>query len=488
MCILCVRHEKTAFTGHKAAAAGMHSASSYEYAAFFNPSGVTEIDSLASLSWADNAFTPVSLTVSFDSPKSGHWMMNAPQQASVREALERWSDVANLTFTEVSGAADITFSQGSLSDIGAIGVAYYNVEGTRISDAEVVMDPDEAGGFVPGQLGFMVLLHEIGHALGLKHPFDDTPNLDEDYDNHDYTVMSYTGDGDAGTPMLMDIRAIQYLYGGNTSYNSGDTQITLQADQYGNPDKFTLWDGGGTDTLDGRGHYADMTLDLGEGPDYRSTVADDFYFFIAYGSNIERAIGGYGNDTIYGNGLANWLYGYSGADTISGLAGADTIVGGRDFSDDTDSADTIYGNAGNDIIYGNAGDDALYGGSGLNDASETGNDILYGGFGHDRLYGNGGNDTLVGGYGNDSLYGGAGSDVFVMGWSGGNDLIYPFQVGSDMLRVPYNVNNSGLISAAGVFANSVSDTSHTYVNLGGGHGALLLFTNGAFSAADIEII
>ncbi|MFB2351820.1 matrixin family metalloprotease, partial [Priestia megaterium] len=45
--------------------------------------------------------------------------------------------------------------------------------------------------FSAGGYDFMVLIHELGHALGLKHSFEDGATLPSDYDNILYTVMSY---------------------------------------------------------------------------------------------------------------------------------------------------------------------------------------------------------------------------------------------------------------------------------------------------------
>ncbi len=456
---------------------------------FFSASGVDNIDALTESSWQQNEFTAVNITYSFDAPRSSYLMMNAVQQQYVRDALTLWSNVANISWSEISGTADISFAQGDLSAYGALGATFLTSNNANLlTGADIVMDAGQVGGFIPGQQAFMILLHEIGHALGLKHPFESSPTLDSGLDDNEFTVMSYTGDADIKTPQILDIAAVQYLYGSNDSYNNGDTNIILEPDSFGNSNKFTIWDGGGNDTIDGRAQTESITIDLGETTSNKSTIADDFYFYIAAGSNIERAIGGAGDDTIYGNGLDNWLYGHSGNDIISGKAGNDIIVDGKDFADSNDGSGVIYGDSGNDIIYGNAGDDSLYGGSAINDASETGNDTIYGGLGNDYLYGNGGDDVLVSSAGNDYLYGGAGSDYFVFTWNNGFDTVYPFEVGSDILRVPYNINNSGITTAADVISASISDSYHTYINFGEGNGVLLLFTYGNFSASDVEII
>jgi hypothetical protein len=69
-----------------------------------------------------------------------------------------------------------------------------------------------------------VLLHEIGHALGLKHPFHKSPynkqKLSKADDHTKNTVMSYTnGDSDVYPTKLawLDKKAIQELYGSSKS-------------------------------------------------------------------------------------------------------------------------------------------------------------------------------------------------------------------------------------------------------------------------------
>jgi Ca2+-binding RTX toxin-like protein len=70
-------------------------------------------------------------------------------------------------------------------------------------------------------------------------------------------------------------------------------------------------------------------------------------------SNIEKVIGGSGNDTLTGDTLDNRLDGLAGADTLDGGAGADAVLGG-------DGADTIQASAGNDSLQGQNGNDTFH--------------------------------------------------------------------------------------------------------------------------------
>ena len=125
-----------------------------------------------------------------------------------------------------------------------------------------------------GSPGYFLLLHELGHALGLKHTFDDGgtggPTLDDlnlgDFDKDWFSIMSYSDDFnfnlinfDPATPMLLDVLGLQALYGKNETTNTGndvyvlDETITFY---------YTVWDAAGTDRVDasasGKGWYIEL--------------------------------------------------------------------------------------------------------------------------------------------------------------------------------------------------------------------------------------
>ena len=86
----------------------------------------------------------------------------------------------------------------------------------------------------PGSYTYTVLMHELGHSLGLKHSFEKSGFGAVPRDSLEYTVMSYSSyegatswyapDGDfPQTLMMYDIAALQHMYGANYGTNAGNT-------------------------------------------------------------------------------------------------------------------------------------------------------------------------------------------------------------------------------------------------------------------------
>ncbi|MEF8756318.1 MAG: hypothetical protein V5B60_20670 [Accumulibacter sp.] len=147
---------------------------------------------------------------------------------------------------------------------------------------------------------------------------------------------------------------------------------------------------------------------------------------------IENLTGSTYDDTLGGDGNANWLDGGSGNDTLAGGNGDDTLSGsvGTDTASYADASSGVRvslvlsgpqatGGSGSDTLIaiedlsGSNHDDTLRGDGNANrlDGAQ-GNDFLNGAAGNDTLDGGGGNDRLWGDSGADSLIGGDGSDSY----------------------------------------------------------------------------
>ncbi len=353
-------------------------------------------------------FAGTAAPTDFDLSYTGWTSFAAAEKSAFEVVLAHIETFLNVDFVEVAGDSDPDLNVGKVTlpgpTTGTGGYSFSSIGATIVEwDAFVVYDNT-----LDLSLGAQtsLLLHEMGHALGLKHPFSE-PALPAGEDSHKYSVMAYDANPDNGqrsdAMMLYDTYALQDIWGaagyltGNTSYTGSRTDTVD-----------TIWDTGGTDTFNAATRTGAVTLDLRQGE--FSTFDSYPDVVIAYGVEIENAKGGSGSDTITGNMLDNLLLGRSGNDTLDSGGGDDRIRGGN-------GRDELIGRDGRDRLWGQNDDDTLSGGDGR--------DVLKGGSGNDTLNGDGGNDRLSGNQG---------ADRFVFALHGDRDRISDFEDDLDQIQ------------------------------------------------------
>jgi Ca2+-binding RTX toxin-like protein len=454
--------------------------------------------------------------------------ISAARADMVREAFKIYGQVLGINFIETTSTAthvDFFFSDNKSGAYA--GSQMVSGNGGPIDYTVINVNSGWNGGTSTiGDYTFQTFLHEIGHALGLGHQgdyngsggflgdavyendswalsmmsyFDQVENSSSSTTNYDYARLI--------SPMTVDWIALNDLYGGqdyvgrdfgvnnaftgdttwgfNTNITTGQSAAFANLANLADTNAFTIIDSGGTDTVDFSGFSADQTISLLETNASSTTGSPSSVggltgnMNIAVGSIIENAVGGSGDDHIYGNDYNNTLTGNGGADVIKGLGGNDVIYGnagidslyGDDGSDTiTDSGEnTVYGGAGNDYIINtfvgggtwDGGDDVdtidlsndnfsaninlsaasftAFGATFSNFENATGtqgNDTITGSADANVLKGAGGNDTIVGGSGIDTLSGGDGNDTLtdssnnsVYGDDGDDTIINTFVIG-----------------------------------------------------------
>ena len=330
-------------------------------------------------------------------------------------ALATFEDYIDVTFTQVFSASGATFRlYTDQTNDGTLGYFYPPGQGSASGIGVFINNGYgwSASGLQAGGFGWVTLIHEVGHGLGLAHPHDtggtsevmsgvssSSDTGDFELNQGVFTTMTYA-DGWQSSPygqsnavnygwqstiMALDIALLQDKYGANQTHNSGNNQYELDKQNTNGTDWMTIWDTGGNQDWILANTPKDAVIDLRPATLQYETGGGGFVshvdgihggFTIANGVEIERARGGNGDDLINGNDLDNVLIGREGIDEINGFAGDDRI----------------YGNKGNDILNGGTGRDQLKGALGDDTYVFVEGDSVIGSI--DRVYGFGDGDTL----------------------------------------------------------------------------------------------
>ena len=458
------------------------------------------------------------------------------EKNAFRMALANYSSVCNLQFAESTAeTTDLKWWKAPSSAMGENSLGLHEIPENIYPSTYGYFNQDSAswGYLDKGAYGYVTIIHELGHAMGLAHPHDgggdadatkfpgvtsDNPLGTHEMNQGIWTTMSYNDGwkghyseyydyGWQGTLMALDIAALQKLYGVNTSTATGNDVYRLPKVNDVGSYWSCIWDAGGTDTISNEGSNVACTIDLRAAP----LIGANAGGYVSYGTGI---VGGYtiANGVIIeaaiGGSSADKLYGNSSGNTLSGGLGNDLIyVGTGTASDRVDGGSGVdgvsYAYAGSRVnVNLNLTTAQATGGSGTDTILNIENlygsaygDTLSGNASGNQLYGAAGNDILNGMGGNDTLNGGAGLDTFVFNTAlsamGNKDTITDFNVTDDTIQLENAIftklTTLGALATANFCANAtgIATDSNDFICYNTTTGALSYDADGSGAGASV---